>query len=85
MQCFIYKSLKKDQLYLYVDKKDDFSRVPEDLFNSFGRIEFVMDLELTPERKLAKEDAAKVLESLKTKGFFVQLPPINMPAPQKIQ
>jgi uncharacterized protein YcgL (UPF0745 family) len=85
MQCFIYKSLKKDQLYLYVDKKDDFSRVPEDLFNSFGRIEFVMDLELTPERKLAKEDAGKVLESLKTKGFFVQLPPINMPAPQKIQ
>ncbi|TRW90321.1 YcgL domain-containing protein [Candidatus Methylobacter oryzae] len=85
MLCFIYKSLKKDQLYLYVDKKDDFSKVPEALFNSFGKMEFVMDLELTPERKLAKEDVDKVIESLNTKGFFVQLPPINMPAPSKLQ
>ncbi len=85
MLCFIYKSLKKEQLYLYVDKKDDFSKVPEALFNSFGKMEFVMDLELTPERKLAKEDAGKVLDSLKEKGFFVQLPPINLPAPLTIQ
>jgi len=85
MLCFIYKSLKKENLYLYVDKKDDFSKVPEALFNSFGKMEFVMDLELTPERKLAKEDAAKVIVSLTAKGFFVQLPPINLPAPLKIQ
>jgi len=85
MLCFIYKSLKKEHLYLYVDTKDDFSKVPEALFNSFGKMEFVMDLELTPERKLAKEDAGKVIDSLETKGFFVQLPPINVPAPLKIQ
>ena len=85
MLCFIYKSLKKEHLYLYVDKKDDFSKVPEALFNSFGKMEFVMDLELTPERKLAKEDVEKVIDSLETKGFFVQLPPINVPAPLKIQ
>ncbi|TAN65568.1 MAG: YcgL domain-containing protein [Methylobacter sp.] len=85
MLCFIYKSLKKEQLYLYVDKKDDFSKVPEALFNSFGKMEFVMDLELTPERKLAKEEAEKVIESLVEKGFFVQLPPINVPVPLTIQ
>ncbi len=78
MLCFIYKSLKKDQLYLYLDKKEDFSKVPEALFNSLGRLEFVMDLELTPERKLAKEDAGKVLDSLNTQGFFVQLPPTSI-------
>lgn len=44
-----------------------------------------MDLELTPERKLAKEEAGKVLGSLEEKGFFVQLPPINLPAPLKVQ
>ena len=75
MQCFIYKSLKKEHLYLYVAKKDDFSKVPDALFNSFGKMEFVMDLELSPERKLAREDAGKVIESLKEQGFFVQLPP----------
>jgi hypothetical protein len=75
MQCFIYKSLKKDYLYLYIDKKDDFSKVPDALVNCFGKIEFVMDLELSPERKLAREDAGKIIESLRGQGFFVQLPP----------
>ena len=80
MQCFIYKSLKKEELYLYLDKKDDFSDIPEPLFNSLGRIEFVMELEITPERKLAREDANKVLSSLQDKGFFVQMPPTIIPS-----
>lgn len=79
MQSFIYKSLKKAELYLYLPKKDDFSDVPEVLLNSFGKIEFVMELELTPERKLAKEDTVKVLASLQQKGFFVQVPPTIIP------
>ncbi|GAB4274813.1 MAG: YcgL domain-containing protein [Methylomicrobium sp.] len=85
MQCFIYKSLKKDELYLYVDKKDDFSDVPEALFKTIGPIRFVMELELTPERKLARENAGKVLDSLKSKGFFVQMPPTPIPGPEKLQ
>jgi uncharacterized protein len=85
MQCFIYKSLKKEYLYLYINKKDDFSKIPEALFNSFGNLEFVMDLELTPERKLAQEDAAKVMQSLNDKGFFVQMPPYKVEAPLNIQ
>jgi uncharacterized protein YcgL (UPF0745 family) len=79
MQCFIYKSLKKNELYLYLEKKDDFSTIPEPLLNSFGKMEFVMDLELTPERRLAKEEASKVLLSLQDKGFFVQMPPTIIP------
>ena len=79
MQCFIYKSLKKEELYLYLQKKDDFSEIPEPLFNSLGRIEFVMELEITPDRKLAREDANNVLSSLQDKGFFVQMPPTIIP------
>jgi uncharacterized protein YcgL (UPF0745 family) len=75
MHCFIYKSLKKDYLYLYIVKRDDFSKVPDALVNSLGKMEFVMDLMLSPERKLAREDVGKVIESLKKQGFFVQLPP----------
>jgi uncharacterized protein YcgL (UPF0745 family) len=85
MKCFIYKSLKKEYLYLYIDKKDDFSSVPELLFNSLGRLEFVMELELVPERNLAREDPGKVIQSLKDKGFFVQMPPSKVSAPLKIQ
>ena len=76
MQCYIYKSLKKDELYLYLSEKDDFSNLPGALFKSLGQLQFVMELELTPERKLAREDCKKVIDSLNDKGFFVQLPPI---------
>ncbi len=79
MQCFIYKSLKKEELYLYLQNKDDFSNIPEPLLSSFGRIEFVMELEITPERKLARESSHKVLSDLQEKGFFVQMPPIIIP------
>ncbi len=79
MQSYIYKSLKKDELYLYLQKKDDFSDIPEPLLNSFGKIEFVMELEITADRKLAREDSAKVLQSLEKKGFFVQMPPTIIP------
>lgn len=85
MLCFIYKSLKKEELYLYLDKKDDFSALPEALLQSVGRLEFVMELELTPERKLAREDSAKVLAGLTEKGFFLQMPPTLVPAAQLIQ
>lgn len=79
MVCFIYKSLKKDELYLYLDKKDDFSAVPEELLKSLGRLQFVMELTLSPERKLAREDVAKVMASLQNKGFFIQMPPLMTP------
>ena len=75
MQCFIYKSLKKQDLYLYMDKKDDFSELPSTLYESIGEPVFVMQLELTAERKLAREDAQKVIAQLKNKGFFIQMPP----------
>lgn len=75
MHSFIYKSLKKAELYLYLEKKDDFSAVPQALYDSLGPLVFVMELQLTPERKLARESADKVIVSLKAKGFFVQMPP----------
>lgn len=84
MLCFIYKSLKKEELYLYLDKKDDFSSVPETLFKSIGRLQFVMELQLSPERKLAREDVNRVIASLESKGFFVQMPPVMTPSPMNI-
>ena len=85
MQCYIYKSLKKEELYLYIKNKDDFSAVPEALLKSFSPLQFVMNLELTKDLKLAREDAGRVIESLDAKGFFVQMPPTIVPAPNKIQ
>jgi uncharacterized protein YcgL (UPF0745 family) len=85
MQCYIYKSSKKQNLYLYIQNKDDFSSVPEALFNSLGKLELIIELDLTPERKLAKEDPVKVIASLNQKGYFLQLPATNIPPPLQLQ
>ena len=46
MFCVIYRSSKRDQTYLYVEKKDDFSRVPEELMKGFGQPQLAMILPL---------------------------------------
>ncbi len=75
MWCEIYRSSKKADAYLFVEKEDDFSRVPEPLLALLGQLEHVMRLELTPERSLAQADPAEVRRNLAEKGFFLQLPP----------
>ena len=39
-----------------------------------GKLDFVMELALTPERKLARVDAAVVRENLVSRGFHLQFP-----------
>ncbi len=73
--CNIYKSRRKEETYLYVSLKDELSRVPEVLLETFGRPELVTKLILTEERKLAQAEASKVLAAIKEKGFYLQLPP----------
>ncbi|MDT8311449.1 MAG: YcgL domain-containing protein [Methylophaga sp.] len=76
METFIYKSRKKEELYLYLAVKDDFSTVPEDLLKSIGHEPlFVMQLTLSEQRKLAREDVRKVMHNLQEQGFHLQMPP----------
>ena len=74
MQCAIYKSRKKQDTYLYLTAKDDFSRIPEPLLKLIGEPIHVMDLDLSPERKLAQEDSAEVLRNLHERGWHLQMP-----------
>lgn len=71
----IYRSLRKRDMYLYVDAAEDLTRVPEALLQRFGRPHKAMDLLLTPQRPLARADAVVVLASIAEAGFFLQLPP----------
>ena len=56
-------------------KADGLERVPEGLLPFFGTPLHAFDLVLTPERKLAREDIAKVLENLDQQGYHLQMPP----------
>ncbi|EKM93692.1 MAG: YcgL domain-containing protein [Pseudomonas sp.] len=73
--CSIYKSLRKNGMYLYVDKRDALARVPEGLLAAFGTPQLAFELVLTPERQLAREDIGKVLANLETQGYHLQMPP----------
>ena len=73
--CSIYKSPRKNEMYLYVLKADGLTRVPEGLLPAFGTPQLAFDLVLSPERKLAREDITKVLENLDQQGYHLQMPP----------
>jgi uncharacterized protein YcgL (UPF0745 family) len=53
--------------------------VPEELLKRFGAPAQIMALELTPERKLAREDVQKVKANLADKGYHLQMPPTLVP------
>lgn len=75
MFCVIYKSPRREQTYLYVEKKDDFSCVPDALMQGFGKPQLAMLLPLDGRKKLVNADLEKVKEALKTQGYYLQLPP----------
>ena len=77
MQAHVYKSLKKADTYVYLAARDDFARLPESMRMQLGPLEFVLEVALTPGRKLAREDAAAVRGNLVSRGFHVQFPPAS--------
>lgn len=74
MNCYIYRCSRKEDLYIYLAENDDFSAVPAEIMRSLGFTTFVMELELTADTKLARENAAAVIKNLQEKGFHLQLP-----------
>ncbi|MEH6469863.1 MAG: YcgL domain-containing protein [Halopseudomonas sp.] len=75
MICSIYKSSKKAEMYLYVEKREGLKRVPEALVEMFGIPKDAMTLLITPAKKLARADVDKVMAEIRAKGFYLQMPP----------
>ncbi|MBE9532804.1 MAG: YcgL domain-containing protein [Proteobacteria bacterium] len=76
MNSYIYKSSRKDELYIYLAKKDNFSDVPQALYDTMGKEPiFVMEVVLSSDKQLAREDVNKVMTNLETQGYHVQIPP----------
>ena len=73
--CQIYRSPRREEMYLYVDKARGLGDVPEALLRQFGEPEPVMTLLLGPERRLARADTAEVLAQIEQQGFYLQMPP----------
>ncbi|MGB1262210.1 MAG: YcgL domain-containing protein [Cognaticolwellia sp.] len=75
MLCSVYKSAKKARTYLFINKRDDFSDVPEALMDMFGKPVMVTVINLATKAKLGFADLDKVKENLATQGYYLQLTP----------
>jgi len=80
LPCWVYRSPRKQEMYLYLAAEDAFDRVPAALLERFGEPILVIELELSAQRRLAREDVTRVMANLRDQGFHLQLPPQLEPA-----
>ena len=75
MEVDVYKTARRPQTFLYVPRglpPDDW---PADLGDLFRGPEKVLSMTLTPEQALAAQPATVVMEAIRSRGYFLQLPP----------
>ncbi|RTR33228.1 YcgL domain-containing protein [Shewanella atlantica] len=87
MICAVYKSRRKVDSYLFVEKRNEFERVPEALMEMFGAPELVMMLPIMKRDHLGFADIKKVRSELAEKGYYLQLPPpkVNLLEQHKLE
>ena len=74
IQCTVYKSLKKDETYIFIPMTTQLSDLPDELKKVLGETEKVMTLILTAEKKMARGTGADVIKSIEEQGFHLQMP-----------
>ena len=75
MHCYIYRSEKKTNTYLYLDCPLEQAELADDLRVLFAPMVLAMELDLNEQTRLGREDISKVLENLEINGYHLQLPP----------
>jgi len=71
----VYKSKKKADTFLFIEKRDDFSKVPEPLMAMFGQPQYVMIINLAKRTQLGVADLDILKQSLSDQGYYLQIPP----------
>lgn len=72
MHCLIYKSRKKEQVFVYCASVEVLTLLPPIIRDRLGALDRVMALTLQPQRKLAQASASTVLSNLRRVGYYVQ-------------
>ncbi len=74
MLCYIYRSNKKLDTYLYLPNKEKLNMLPEGLDKLLGRLDFVMQLDLDNIQRLENANLDEVKKRLLEDEFYLQLP-----------
>jgi len=78
VHCWIYRSDRKAETYIYLVKEDGKDAIPAGLRTVLEPFAFVMELDLHAGRKLARADVTTVMEELSNRGFYLQIPPTEV-------
>jgi hypothetical protein len=73
--CIVYRSERRPGTYIYVADAEALTRLPPELTRVLGTLQEALRFDLHPQRKLAREDAVRVIANLQTMGYHVQFPP----------
>ena len=99
MFCDIYRASTREGMYFYFPANlevdvtvlkqdastgDPLVKISDALKRAFGRPTFVMRLELSVERKLARVPVLDVMEALAGQGYYLQLPPEGLISPNAV-
>ena len=58
-----------------MNKDEELRQVPDALKRLLGRLQKVLELELGNGRALAQADAEEVLQQIRERGYYLQMPP----------
>ena len=75
MHCIVFKSTRRADAYVYVLDEKSLDKLPPALAAGLAPFTEALRFELTPERKLARVDAAVVRRNLTEIGYHIQFPP----------
>jgi uncharacterized protein YcgL (UPF0745 family) len=73
INCVAYKGRQRPGDFLYVDSRVGLTQVPDALQAMMGELSHVVTFPLTPQRKLAQADAAKVYAQIRSDGYYLQV------------
>lgn len=74
MLSYIYRSGKKADCYLYLDKPIAGFELPVPVKKVVGDLSLVMELTIQEETKLVLSDPKVVLATMREQGFYIQMP-----------
>lgn len=74
MRAYVYKSTRKADTYVFLAERDEGAKLPEMLRAQLGPLKFVLETDLAPDRRLARENPREVMTNLASRGFHLQMP-----------
>tara|TARA_X000000950_G_scaffold203556_1_gene244878 strand:- start:75 stop:341 length:267 start_codon:yes stop_codon:yes gene_type:complete len=80
MEVAVFKAARRPDTFLFLPEGLPLNDWPDGLKEIFMPAEKVLSLTLTAEQPLAAQTAARVMEEIALKGYFLQLPPQSAPS-----